>query len=175
LLLDEPTNHLDLDVREALAEALAEFPGALVLVSHDRHLIGMVCDSFWRVADGAVERFDGDLDDYARWLRSRRSDAGNGAGARPPAQDSARDRRRAAAEQRERERPLRQRMQAIEKRLAAIDGEAAQVAEALADPALYERGDGAEIARLGQQQARLAAEREALEHEWLELGEQLSA
>jgi ATP-binding cassette subfamily F protein 3 len=71
LLLDEPTNHLDLEMREALADALADFDGALVLVSHDRHLLGMVCDSFWRVADGVVESFDGDLDDYAKWLRTR--------------------------------------------------------------------------------------------------------
>src|SRR5690606_18687681 len=74
LLLDEPTNHLDLDMREALAEALAEFDGAIVLVSHDRHLIGLVCDSFWRVADGQAVSFDGDLDEYAAWLRSRDGD-----------------------------------------------------------------------------------------------------
>ncbi|RBG76040.1 ABC transporter ATP-binding protein, partial [Xanthomonas oryzae pv. oryzae] len=71
LLLDEPTNHLDLEMREALAEALSDFEGAIVMVSHDRHLIGLVCDSFWRVADGVVEPFAGDLDEYAAWLRSR--------------------------------------------------------------------------------------------------------
>ncbi|HEY3520217.1 MAG TPA: ABC-F family ATP-binding cassette domain-containing protein, partial [Rhodanobacteraceae bacterium] len=71
LLLDEPTNHLDLDMREALAEALSDFPGAIVLVSHDRHLIGLVCDTFWRVAAGSVQKFSGDLDEYAAWLRSR--------------------------------------------------------------------------------------------------------
>ncbi|MBP6750558.1 MAG: ABC-F family ATP-binding cassette domain-containing protein, partial [Xanthomonadaceae bacterium] len=71
LLLDEPTNHLDLDMREALAEALSDFDGAIVMVSHDRHLIGLVCDRFVRVADGVVEPFDGDLDEYAAWLRSR--------------------------------------------------------------------------------------------------------
>jgi ATP-binding cassette subfamily F protein 3 len=76
LLLDEPTNHLDLDMREALAEALSDFAGAIVLVSHDRHLTGLVCDTFWRVADGRVELFDGDLDDYAAWLRARGSNAG---------------------------------------------------------------------------------------------------
>ena len=76
LLLDEPTNHLDLDMREALAEALSDFEGAIVLVSHDRHLIGLVCETFWRVADGRVEEFDGDLDEYAAWLRSRGSNAG---------------------------------------------------------------------------------------------------
>jgi ATP-binding cassette subfamily F protein 3 len=76
LLLDEPTNHLDLDMREALAEALSDFSGAIVLVSHDRHLTGLVCDTFWRVADGKVELFDGDLDEYAAWLRSRGSNSG---------------------------------------------------------------------------------------------------
>ncbi|MHB8911184.1 MAG: ABC-F family ATP-binding cassette domain-containing protein [Lysobacter sp.] len=80
LLLDEPTNHLDLDMREALAEALDEFAGAIVLVSHDRHLIGLVCDTFWRVADGVAQPFDGDLDAYAIWLRTRdNSNDGKGA------------------------------------------------------------------------------------------------
>jgi len=76
LLLDEPTNHLDLDMREALAEALSDFDGAIVLVSHDRHLIGMVSDRFVRVADGRVAPFDGDLDEYAAWLSSSRGDQG---------------------------------------------------------------------------------------------------
>ncbi|CAN5719924.1 ABC-F family ATP-binding cassette domain-containing protein [soil metagenome] len=71
LLLDEPTNHLDLDMREALAEALVDFEGAIVLVSHDRHLIGLVSDTYWRVSHGEVRPFDGDLDEYASWLRSR--------------------------------------------------------------------------------------------------------
>ena len=75
LLLDEPTNHLDLEMREALAEALSDFDGAIVLVSHDRHLTGLVCDTFWRVADGVVEEFRGDLDEYATWLRARNSKA----------------------------------------------------------------------------------------------------
>ncbi|MBB1473797.1 ABC-F family ATP-binding cassette domain-containing protein [Luteimonas sp. MC1782] len=81
LLLDEPTNHLDLEMREALAEALSDFPGAIVLVSHDRHLIGLVSDTFWRVAEGVVTPFDGDLDEYAAWLRSRPQDVRPGIGA----------------------------------------------------------------------------------------------
>jgi ATP-binding cassette subfamily F protein 3 len=85
LLLDEPTNHLDLEMREALAEALSDFPGAIVLVSHDRHLTGLVCDTFWRVADGKVEQFDGDLDDYAAWLRSRGAGSGDAAKAKAAA------------------------------------------------------------------------------------------
>jgi ATP-binding cassette subfamily F protein 3 len=85
LLLDEPTNHLDLEMREALAEALSIFPGAIVLVSHDRHLIGLVCETFWRVADGKVELFKGDLDEYAAWLRSRGGKADASVGDAGPA------------------------------------------------------------------------------------------
>ncbi len=86
LLLDEPTNHLDLEMREALAEALSLFPGAIVLVSHDRHLIGLVCETFWRVADGKVELFKGDLDEYAAWLRSRAGKADSSLGEAPAKQ-----------------------------------------------------------------------------------------
>ncbi|HET6632846.1 MAG TPA: ATP-binding cassette domain-containing protein [Rhodanobacteraceae bacterium] len=175
LLLDEPTNHLDLDMREALAEALNDYPGALVLVSHDRHLLGLVCDGFWRVADGTVAAFDGDLDDYARWLRSRGS--GDGAGQPPAAADdapvpptSARERRQAAAAQREQGRALRKRLQAIERRIAAIDAELEDLQQRLADPATY-TGPTAELARLGQQQGRLRQEKARLEGEWLALSE----
>ena len=173
LLLDEPTNHLDLDMREALADALADFDGALVLVSHDRHLLGMVCDSFWRVADHKVEPFDGDLDDYARWLRSR----GNApkkteADAKPS--ESAADRRRATAAQRESEKATRQRVKKIETRVAAIDEELTKLEQKLADPATY-NGSTAELMKLGQRQAELRKEKETLEAEWLELYEQLEA
>jgi len=174
LLLDEPTNHLDLDMREALADALAGFDGALVLVSHDRHLLGMVCDSFWRVADGAVEPFDGDLDDYARWLRSR--GAGTRKAVEPEAApaESAADRRRAAARQRENEKATRQRVKKIETRVAAIDAELTTLEARLSDPATYE-GSTAELMKLGQQQGQLRSEKETLEAEWLDLYEQLEA
>ncbi|MGM2995219.1 ABC transporter ATP-binding protein, partial [Bacillus cereus group sp. BC6] len=71
LLLDEPSNHLDVETREALAAALAEFGGSMLLVSHDRHLLRTTVDSFWIVADGAVREFDGDLEDYRDWLAAR--------------------------------------------------------------------------------------------------------
>jgi ATP-binding cassette subfamily F protein 3 len=88
-LLDEPTNPLDLEMRDALAEALSDFPGAIVLVSHDRHLTGLVCDTFWRVADGKCELFDGDLDDYAAWLKSRGSGSTSGESGKGKAPTSA--------------------------------------------------------------------------------------
>ena len=187
LLLDEPTNHLDLDMREALADALADFDGALVLVSHDRHLLGMVCDSFWRVADGVVESFDGDLDDYAKWLRTRgaanKKAAKAGAAAAKPAfkppvkvapDESPEERRRNAATQRENEKTSRQRVKRIETRTATIDTELAALEAQLADPTTY-NGPTQEMMRLGQRQTELRREKEALDAEWLELYERLEA
>jgi ATP-binding cassette subfamily F protein 3 len=182
LLLDEPTNHLDLDMREALADALAGFDGALVLVSHDRHLLGMVCDSFWRVADGVVESFDGDLDDYARWLKTRgaanKKAAKAGAAAKPMArivpEETPEERRRQAAAQRENEKASRQRVKRIETRTATIETELAALETRLADPATY-NGPTQEMMRLGQRQTELRREKEALDAEWLELYERLEA
>ena len=164
LLLDEPTNHLDLDMREALAEALSDFDGAIVMVSHDRHLIGLVCDSFVRVAGGRVEPFDGDLDAYAAWLRSRPgSDAAKAApkAAPPPpapppaaARPKVNPHKLAKAEGRVAE---------LETRLQAIDLE-------LAGPDAY-AGSGARAVELGREQARLRAALEAAEAELLALYE----
>ena len=173
LLLDEPTNHLDLDMREALADALADFDGALVLVSHDRHLLGMVCDQFWRVADHKVESFDGDLDDYARWLRARGGKPKKAEAEAKPV-ESAADRRRAVAAQRENEKASRQRVKKIETRVAAIDEELTKLEQRLADPKTY-NGPTAELMKLGQRQAELRKEKETLEAEWLELYELLEA
>jgi ATP-binding cassette subfamily F protein 3 len=173
LLLDEPTNHLDLDMREALADALADFDGALVLVSHDRHLLGMVCDSFWRVADHKAEAFDGDLDDYARWLRARGAAPRKTEAETRPA-ESAADRRRAAAAQRENEKASRQRVKSIEARMASLDDELVRLEQKLADPDTY-NGPTAELMKLGQRQAELRKEKETLEAEWLQLYELLEA
>jgi ATP-binding cassette, subfamily F, member 3 len=171
LLLDEPTNHLDLDMREALVDALEDYEGAMVLVSHDRHLLGLVCDRFWRIGEGALHVFDGDLDDYARWLRSREEGEDK---ASSPAAPSAKDRRRAAAEQRERARPLRQEVQRAEKRMHAIESELATIETRMADPALYTE-QPREAADLGRRQGELHAEHDTLETRWLELHEQIEA
>jgi len=168
LLLDEPTNHLDLDMREALAEALSDFDGAIVLVSHDRHLIGLVCDKFVRVADGKVEAFDGDLDEYAAWLRSRPgSESAKAAkaaqapvpstpppAASKPAAAKANPHKLARAEARVAE---------LEARLAAIESE-------LADPAAYAAGN-ARAADLGREQAQLRERLAEAESELLSLYE----
>jgi ATP-binding cassette subfamily F protein 3 len=173
LVLDEPTNHLDLDMRGALADALNDFPGALVLVAHDRHLLGLVCDSFWRVADGAVEPFVGDLDDFARGLRTRGGEAVERCDAKAPTADP-RERRREAAAERERQRVQRRQLEKIETRVARIDSELAALQERLAEPALYE-GPTAVLAEIGREQSVLREEKARLEIEWLACYEALEA
>ena len=173
LVLDEPTNHLDLDMRGALADALNDFPGALVLVAHDRHLLGLVCDSFWRVADGVVEPFDGDLDDYARWLRTRGSESAERGDAKASTTDP-RERRREAAAERERQRVQRKQLEKLEARVAKIDAALAGLQERLADPAIYE-GPTAVLAGIGRQQNALREEKAALETEWLAFYEAMEA
>jgi ATP-binding cassette subfamily F protein 3 len=173
LVLDEPTNHLDLDMRGALADALNDFPGALVLVAHDRHLLGLVCDSFWRVADGIVEPFDGDLDDYARWLRTRGGEPAERGDAKPQQADP-RERRREAAAERERQRAQRKQLEKIEARVAKIEAALAGLQERLADPAIYE-GPTAVLADIGREQNALREEKAALEAEWLARYEAMEA
>jgi len=176
LLLDEPTNHLDLDMREALADALTGFEGALVLVSHDRFLLSMVCDEFWRVADGKVEAFDGDLDDYAKWLRTRattrKTAAVASAAPEAPIQASAKEKRKLTVEEREKEKPIRARIRKIEGMIESMDKELGAIEGKLGDPAVY-NGPTAEVVKLGQRQAELRTEKENIELEWMELLEQI--
>jgi len=167
LLLDEPTNHLDLDMREALAEALSDFPGAIVLVSHDRHLIGLVCETFWRVADGKVESFNGDLDEYAAWLRSRNNEprpAKAAAKVAPaPAPKPVRSRHESDL--------AAKRLTQVEARIALLQDELSRIETQLADPAIYGNDGGIEIGQLAQRQGELAKEKDGLESEWLELAD----
>ena len=170
LLLDEPTNHLDLDMREALAEALSDFDGAIVLVSHDRHLIGLVCDTFWRVADGQALPFDGDLDEYASWLRTRDSSndgkpartAAVAAAASPAAVPAP-----APSAPRRKVNPVK--LAAVEARVAELEGRIAALDAQLADPACYL--PGGEAASLTQQREALSATLAQVEQELLALYE----
>jgi len=172
LLLDEPTNHLDLDMREALAEALSDFDGAIVLVSHDRHLIGLVCDTFWRVADGHVEAFDGDLDAYAAWLRSRNAEA-RGTAKSAMTADTAPDQSDARKRPVARKAAIKIDVRAIERaeaRVIALERELAGIDAQQADPGLYAAG-GERIAELGRQQAKLRDDLARAEQDLLEIYE----
>ncbi|MCK6401299.1 MAG: ATP-binding cassette domain-containing protein [Sphaerotilus natans subsp. sulfidivorans] len=192
LLLDEPTNHLDLTTREALSMALNEYEGTVMLVSHDRALLREVCDEFWLVTGGQVEPFDGDLDDYQKWLleqsreiarRAREEDraaqeqarAASQPAAAGPAAPSSRDERKAQAAARmklaELTRPLKKRQQQAEQALEKAQAEHAALLEAMARPDL----SPAERADQGRRLKELADRIETLEMEWLEIGEQIEA
>jgi ATP-binding cassette subfamily F protein 3 len=171
LLLDEPTNHLDLDMREALAEALSDFDGAIVMVSHDRHLIGLVCDKFVRVADGLVEPYDGDLDEYAAWLRSRsgeqkKSEAKAAAAPAPAAPKPAPAPAPAPAAKKINPHKLAK----AEARVAELEAKLAAIETELADPIAWADG-GKRAADLGREQQTLRTELETSEAELLALYE----
>jgi ATP-binding cassette subfamily F protein 3 len=175
LLLDEPTNHLDLEMREALTLALQETEAAVVVVSHDRHLLRTTCDELWLVAEGRLTPFDGDLDDYSVWLAQQRS-AERPADADKAARGVARE--TAAADRRsllEKRRPLVKEVERLDKQLAAWLGEKAPLDERLADPALYADGDRVLLAGLLKRQAELAGLIETAELRWLEVHEALEA
>jgi ATP-binding cassette subfamily F protein 3 len=176
LLLDEPTNHLDLEMRHALAVALQEFAGAVVIVSHDRHLLRTVSDSLWLVADGGAAPYDGDLDDYARWLATRRQAAAPGQGGRGAggARD-ARARRRADAERRRAVQPLRREVERLESELARLGGERAVLADALTDPAIYADDAKARLKAMLLERGRIEGELADTESAWMAASERLEA
>ena len=157
LLLDEPTNHLDLEMREALAEALSDFDGAIVMVSHDRHLIGLVCDTFWRVADGVVEPFAGDLDEYAAWLRTRASAQGS-----KPLRSEPAPAPKATPAPARKVNPVK--LAAAEARVAELEGQLAKVDARLAEPKTYADADLA--ARLGREREDLQQQLAKAEEAW---------
>jgi ATP-binding cassette subfamily F protein 3 len=170
LLLDEPTNHLDLDMREALAEALSDFDGAIVMVSHDRHLIGLVSDQYWRVHDGVVEPFAGDLDEYAAWLRSRPASGESKSEAnKSPAKDVSSKpeapKPQAAAAPKAKINPHK--LQKAEARVARLEEKLAECEAQMADPAVY--ADAGRVADLGRTQMQLRSELDEAEGELLAL------
>ena len=177
LLLDEPTNHLDLDMREALAASLQSFSGALVLVSHDRHLLRLVSDALWLVADGRAEPFKGDIDDYARWLADRHTAPAPGEPlpAGDTTTDTRRDRRRRLADERRRSAPLRREIEALERRLGALNEERTSIESVLAGGAIYREGERMRLHELLVRRGKLDEEISTIESTWLEMNEQLDA
>ena len=178
LLLDEPTNHLDLDMRQALTEALIEFEGALVVVSHDRHLIRSTTDDLYLVHGGKVEPFDGDLEDYQQWLtdvqkqenqpEESAKDNANSAQAR-------KDQKRREAELRTQTQPLRKEIARLEKEMEKLNATLAAVEEKLGDSELYDQSRKAELTDCLQTQAKTKSSLEECEMAWLDAQEQLEA
>ena len=174
LILDEPTNHLDIPSREALVDAINDFEGAVVLVTHDLHLIELSMDRLWLVADGGVKSFDGDVEEYRALVlgdRSARGDQASRAARDEAPAASARERRAAAAGRRQALAPLRKAAQEAEKQVARLDAERAALEAQLADPALY--ADAARAATLARRRGELASSLAAAEERWLALAEEL--
>ena len=168
LILDEPTNHLDIDSRRALLDALNDYEGAVVLITHDRSLMELVADRLWLAADGSIKPFDGDLDDYSKFVLDRarktaRAEKTVAAGA--PKLDS----KKAAAQARAQLAPLKKELDAIEAKVARLTKQLAEVDLALADPKNFKRPN--ELAQLGRDRARNQDNLNRAEGEWLALAE----
>jgi ATP-binding cassette subfamily F protein 3 len=171
LILDEPTNHLDVDSRQALIQALSAFEGAVILVSHDAHLIELTADRLWLVADGTVAAFDGDMEDYRRLLlEQRRQERSRQREARPQREEalSRKDRRRAAAEARAAVADLRKAAKRAEAEVEKLNKRKAALEKRLADPAVYE-GPTAALQALQIEFGRIKQAIEEAEDRWLEL------
>jgi ATP-binding cassette subfamily F protein 3 len=166
VVLDEPTNHHDIDSRAALIEAINEYSGAVIMVSHDRYLLEACADRLWLVADGEVKPFDGDLDDYRRLVLG----AGNGddRAAKDEGRQSRADLRRAAAEKRAELAPLKRRIDDFDKTITRLTRRIAEIDATLADPKLYDR-DPTRVAALGKERADAASELARAEDQWLAL------
>jgi ATP-binding cassette subfamily F protein 3 len=194
LLLDEPTNHLDLETREALTLALAQFEGTLVVVSHDRHLLRATTEEFIIVADGRLQPFDGDLDDYKNWLfQTKLAKNGDttplpskveapspGAAAAAPIQVVDRkEQKRQEAEERQRvaalKKPIENRIKRLEEQMAKLNARKAEIDARLLEPAIYEADKKDELKTLVADQAFLVRDLGTLEEEWLSLQEQLES
>ncbi len=171
LILDEPTNHLDVDSRQALIQALSAFEGAVILVSHDTHLIELTADRLWLVADGTVSSFDGDMDDYRKLLLEQRRQERSRQREDKPQRDevvSKKDKRRAAAEARAAVADLRKAARQAEAKLEKLNRQKADLEKKLADPEVYE----GPTAKLQELQIRFGQITQAIaeaEDRWLEL------
>jgi ATP-binding cassette subfamily F protein 3 len=166
VILDEPTNHLDIDSRGALIEAINDFPGAVILVSHDRYLLEACADRLWLVQGGKVAPFDGDLDDYRRQVLSGGEERPGKSGGKPTVRTDRQEARRAAADKRVETAPLRKRVQQAEAEITRLMRELQKVDATLADGSLFAT-DPARAAELSKTRAKLAASIAASEEEWL--------
>ena len=168
LILDEPTNHLDIDSRRALLDALNDYEGAVVLITHDRSLMELVADRLWLAADGSIKPFDGDLDDYSKFVLDRarkaaRAEKAVAAGPQKP------DAKKAAAQARAQLQPLKKAQEVAEQKVTRFNKTLAEIDLALADPKNFKRPN--ELAQLGRDHARAKENLAKAETEWLEAAE----
>ncbi|RBO84637.1 ABC-F family ATP-binding cassette domain-containing protein [Marinomonas aquiplantarum] len=178
LILDEPTNHLDLEMRQALTEALQAFPGAILLVSHDRHLLNSTVDEFYLVADHQIQAFDGDLAAYHAWLQARQAQSLREEKGEQEVKVDKVDRkeeRRKAAELREKLRPLRKQIEQHEKAVQMAQSKLDIISEKMADSSLYEASQKDTLQALLSDEAQWKKSLEESEEAWFEAQEELEA
>lgn len=176
LLLDEPTNHLDLDMVHALTVALQGFEGALIVVSHDRHLLANTVDEFYSIHKGRFAGFTGSLSDYESWLRANEQGEETGRASSQQSQPrlDKKQQRQLAAAKREQLAPLRKEEQRLEKAMEALQSKLASIETTLADQSLYEESAKARLTDLLQQQGQLKTELEQTEEQWFDIQQQLA-
>ncbi|MBQ2267155.1 MAG: ATP-binding cassette domain-containing protein [Succinivibrio sp.] len=186
LLLDEPTNHLDLDMREALSLALSSYKGALILVSHDRHLLETIADKLWLIHDGECSVFDGDLDDYQNFLNQKNkeykeqlSQSNNTQKLSASLSNEAKsqsykskEQKKLEAQKRQALRPLKLEIEKLEKSMEKLKKEIATIDETMADPTLYQN-DSNKVQELSIKRAQLSDELDENEMLWLEKQDEL--
>ncbi|WP_371323902.1 ATP-binding cassette domain-containing protein [Dechloromonas sp. ZY10] len=181
LLLDEPTNHLDLEMREALTFALQDYEGAVVFVSHDRHLLRTCADELLLVADGVVQPFDGDLDDYSAWLAAQRvADKEKAVSPTSTVDKQERQQQRAEAKASRQallaeRRKISKEIEKLDKQLAKLQGEKGELDAKFAAPDFYATVDRAQSEEMHKRAADLGEQIDEIELQWLELHEALDA
>ncbi|WP_106754113.1 ABC-F family ATP-binding cassette domain-containing protein [Pannonibacter carbonis] len=173
IILDEPTNHLDIDSREALVQALNEFEGAVVLISHDRHLVEACADQLWLVADGGVKNFDGDMEDYRRYILQG-PDAVRKAREEEARAANAQEKRREAAVRRAQNAPLRKKLEAAEAEMARLQEKIAKIDAMMADPDFFTR-DPERASKFAKERAFCEKKLTSTEEDWLALSSELEA
>ena len=164
MILDEPTNHLDIDSRDALVHALNDYEGAVLIISHDRHLVEATCDTLWIAADGTIKELDEDLDSYQRTIMSTAGKNGGGGNSGLSKEDRKKEKQEAAA-RREQLAPLRKAIKDAEDDLARLKRKIAAVDRTLGEPATYNNAEA--TVALGKDKAKLQAEIASVEENWL--------
>ena len=175
LLLDEPTNHFDIEMREALALALQDFDGAVLLVAHDKSLMESVVDEFWLVNSGQVNPFNGDLSDYQKWLNENRWSSGEKSSNEKKENSavSRKEQKRLEAELRKKKAPLTKKLKQVEDQMSKLQDEDAKLESLLADSEIYQDENKNKLTETMARSNEIKAELENLEESWLELQEQL--
>jgi ATP-binding cassette, subfamily F, member 3 len=169
MILDEPTNHLDIDSRDALVHALNDYEGAVLIISHDRHLVEATCDTLWIAADGTIKELDEDLDSYQRSITGGKDRTPGGGSMSKEDRKAA---KQEAAARRAEIAPLRQSIKDAEAKIARLKAEIAKIDNKLDDPKIY-NGEPGQLIALGKDKARFAADLEATEESWLALSAEL--